>query len=548
MGIVTRRLLAAAVMAAVLVSGCSRVSTGAGGAHGSSRGIPGVVRIVGIGSMDNPNPELSAQIAAVDVAMLWGGWFFIVDDKGGLEPDLATEEPTLRNGGISKDGLTIRYHLRRGVQWQDGQPFTARDAIFTWHAIMNPANNILSRTGYDVIASMEAPDPYTLLVHLKHPYSPAVASYFSMSGVAMCVLPEHLLGGMHDINHAAYNSKPVGTGPFIVEQYDPQSGFVLTANPHFWRGAPKLREIRVMLVADENTRAVMMRTGEADLYYDPASRMVPELRTIPGTRVLRTPFNEFWYLSFNLNHPPLDDIRVRRAIAMAIDKQYVVTTILHGAAIPAQSDQPSFSWAHDPTLHAPPYDPAAAGRLLDSAGWSLGPDGYRHKAGKLLELTYSYSTNAGDAVRYGPLFQSTMKQLGIAINVKGYPDAIYYESKPAGGILYNGRFDIAFEGWIAGVDPDDRTLWACDQQPPNGFNSSFLCDPRVDAQENIATTSYDRSTRRAAYFRIQRLLNEDLPAVFLYWDLRNDDIRDGFTGYRPAPDVTEFWNSWEWNT
>jgi peptide/nickel transport system substrate-binding protein len=535
---------AAAIVAAVVLAGCSHVTTGP---RRQTELVPGVVRIVGIGSLDNPNPELSAQIFSVDLAMLWGGWFFIVNDRGGLEPDLATVEPTLRNGGISKDGLTIRYQLRRGVDWQDGQPFTARDAIFTWRVIMNPVNNIIARTGYDQIASMEAPDPYALIVHLKRPYSPAIASFFSMSGVPMCVLPEHLLRDMPNINHAAFNNKPVGTGPFIVDRYDPQTGFVLKANPHYWRGRPKLDEIRLLFVADENTRAIMMRTGEADLYFDPANRIVPELRTIPSTRVLRTPFNEFWYMGFNLKHPPLDDVRVRRAIAMGIDKDYIVRDVLHGAAIVAQGDQPAFSWAHDSRVRAPAYDPAAAARLLNSAGWRLGPDSYRHRSGKLLELTYAYSTNAGDAVRYGPIFQSTMKQLGIAIDVKGYPDAIYYAAKPAGGILNNGHFDIAFEGWIGGVDPDDRTLWACDQQPPNGFNTTGLCDPRIDAQENMATTSYDRAVRTAAYHRIQSLLNEDVPVIFLYWELRNDSIRDGLTGYRPAPAVSEFWNSWQWD-
>ena len=547
MGALSTRVTAA-VLAAVMFFGCSRVSTGVRPAHGASRIIPGVVRIVGIGSLDNPNPELSAQVFSVDLGMLWGGWFFVVNDKGKLEPDLATDEPTLRNGGISKDGLTIRYHLRRGVEWHDGQPFTARDAIFTWRAIMNPENNILSRVGYDRIASMSAPDPYTLVVHLKRPFSPAVASFFAMSGVPMCVLPEHALEGMRNINQAAFNRKPIGTGPFIVNRYDPQSGFIFKANPHYWRGPPKLQEVRVIYVADENTRAVMMRTGEADLYYDPANRIVPALKTIPDTRVLRTPFNEFWYLGFNLSHPPLDDVRVRRAIAMGVDKNYVVNEVLHGAAIPAQSDQPFFSWAYDSSVHAPSYDPATAARLLNSSGWRLGADGYRRRSGKLLELTYAYSTNAGDAVRYGPVFQSTMKQLGIAINLKGYPDAIYYAAKQAGGILNNGRFDIAYEGWIGGVDPDDRTLWACDQRPPGGFNQQLLCDPRVDEQEDIATTSYDQNVRRAAYFRIQHLLNEDLPVIFLYWELRNDDIRDGFSGYKPAPAVSEFWNSWEWKT
>lgn len=540
--------MTAAALAAVLLVGCSRVSTGVGPGRSGSNLIPGVVRIVGIGTLDNPIPELSAQIFSVDIAMLWGGWFFVVNDKGRLEPDLVTQEPTLRNGGISKDGLTIRYHLRRGVQWQDGQPFTARDAIFTWHVIMNPENNVVSRVGYDRIVSMSAPDPYTLVVRLKRPFSPAVASFFAMSGVPMCVLPEHLLGGLRNINQAAFNRKPVGTGPFIVESYEPQSGFILKANPHYWRGPPKLKEIRVIFVADENTRAVMMRTGEADLYYDPANRMVPALRAIPGTHVLRTSFDEFWYLGFNLTHAPLDDVRVRRAIAMGVDKNYVVNEVLHGAAIPAQSDQPSFSWAYDPNVRAPSYDLPAAARLLDSAGWRVGADGYRHSGGKLLELTYAYSINSGDSVRYGPVFQSTMKQLGIAVSLKGYPDSIYYAAKQTGGILNNGRFDVAYQGWIAGLDPDDRTLWACDQRPPGGFNQQLLCDPRVDQQEDIATTSYDRNVRKAAYFRIQYLLNEDLPVIFLYWELRNDSIREGFAGYKPAPAVSEFWNSWEWKS
>ena len=149
---VVTALVTAAAMAAVLSgSACTKVSTGR---PLSSRAVPGVVRIVGIGSMDKMVPELSATIAAVDVGMFWAGWFFIVNDKGQLEPDLATEVPTPSNGGISKDGLTIRYHLRRGVTWHDGVAFTSRDAIFTWRLIMNPNNNVLSRTGYDQVASM----------------------------------------------------------------------------------------------------------------------------------------------------------------------------------------------------------------------------------------------------------------------------------------------------------------------------------------------------------------------------------------------------------
>lgn len=534
----------AAALAVIALSSCSRVSTGGSSSGGGA--VPGVVRIVGIESMDNLVPELSATSAAVDVGMFWGGWFFLVNDKGELEPDLATEVPTLENGGISKDGLTIRYRLRRGVRWQDGAPFTAADAIFTWRQIMNPQNNVLTRSGYDQIGSMNAPDPYTLLVHLKHPYSPAVASFFGPSLAPMCVLPEHLLKGLPNINHAAYTRKPVGTGPFIVASYEPGLSIVLRANPDYWRGKPKLREVRFLFVADSNTKAVMMRTGEADLNYDPANQIVPELASIPDTHVLHVPFNEFWYLGFNLTHPPLDDIRVRRAIAMGVDKQYVIRTILHGLATPAQSDQPAYSWAYDATVRAASYDPTGAARLLDSAGWKMGPDGIRHKDGKALELTYAYSINAPDTQRLSPIFQGEMKQIGISIRVKGYSNGLYYAAKPSGGIVQSGNFDIAAQGWLGGVDPDDKTLWTCDERPPNGFNAQLLCDSRIDAQERIALTSYDRNIRKTAYQRIQRLLNEDIPVVFLYWTMRNDSVRNSLRGYRPAPTVTEFWNSWAW--
>ena len=539
----------AAVVAAVLFSAgltaCSKVTSGGGVAQ--SHRLPGVVRIVGAGSMDSAVPELSAIISSTDAGMFWAGWFFTVNAQGDLEPDLATEIPTLRNGGISPDGLRITYHLRRGVLWQDGYPFTARDAIFTWQQIMNPANNVLSREGYNQIASMTASDPHTLVVRLKHPYSPAVASFFGPSLVPECVLPEHLLRGLHDLNHAAYNRQPIGTGPFIVEHFDPSSGLIMKANPHYWRGPPKLREVRFMLVSDENTRLVEMRTGEADLFYDPGTRLVPELATIPDTHELHTTFNEFWYLTFNLTRPAFADKRVRRAISMAVDRDYIIRTVLHGAATPAYSDQPRFSWAFDPAVTAPRYDPAAAAGLLDAAGWRAGPGGVRARGGVPLELEYAFDNNLGDAARIAEIVQSELQQIGIPVHLKGYPESLYYAAKQAGGILNNGQFDIAHEGWIGGVDPDDKTLWTCDERPPNGFNQSFLCDPRIDAQENVALTSYDRAVRKRAYSKIQRLLADDLPVVFLYWTMRNDSVRNGLRGYRPAPSVTEFWNSWDWS-
>lgn len=538
------RLAIALVLAvAVAAAGCSKVQSGAAPNSGA---VPGVVRIVGFGSNDSLIPELSASASSIDVGQFWAAWFFQVSERGDLEPELATEIPSPQNGGVSRDGLTITYHLRKGVTWQDGATFTAADAIFTWHLIMDPRNNVLTREGYDDIASMTAPDPYTLRITLKKPYAPAIATFFGPSLQPMPVLPEHLLKGLPDINHATYNNRPVGTGPFYVDSFEPGNKIVLKPNAHYWRGAPKLSEVDFLVVTDPNTQTTMMRTREADLYYDPGNSQVAELQTIPGVHMVEKIFNEYWYLIMNERHPPLDDVRVRRAISMATDRAYVSRVVMHGLATPAQTDQPPFSWAFDPNVHQPSFDPAGAARLLDEAGWKLGPDGYRSKNGTELSLVFATGTAWEDARKLAPVFQAMMQRVGIRVVIKFYPTSILEGSAGSGGVINNGRFDLAYTGWIAGVDPDDDALWACDQMPPAGWNQGYLCDPRIDAEEHIALTQYDRATRRAAYWRIQELLAQDVPVIFMYYANRDDAVRDGFENYRPAPAVTEFWNTYQW--
>ncbi|MBV8172713.1 MAG: hypothetical protein JO219_12370, partial [Candidatus Eremiobacteraeota bacterium] len=387
-----------ALIAMCVLFGCTKVQTSTQ-APGQAPSHPGVVRIVGAGTIDSLVPELSASAAASDASMFWGAWFFLVDEKGALIPELATAIPTHENGGISADGKTITYQLRKGVLWHDGQPFSADDAVFTWHQIMNPANNVVTRTGYDQIVAMEAPDAHTLVVHLKGPYAPAIATFFAPSLAPMPVLPAHLLKGLPDINHAAYDNKPVGTGPFMVASYEPQVGLTLVANPHYWRGPPKLKQIDYLIVSDSNTRTIMMRTGEADLYSDANVNQLPELAVIPRAKLLRTRFNEFWYITFNVTHPPLDDKRVRRALAMSIDKAYIIRNVAHGAADPAVGDQPAYLYTYDPHVPAPQYDPRAAAALFDAAGWTMGPDGVRAKGGKPLQLVYVFDREGSDGER-----------------------------------------------------------------------------------------------------------------------------------------------------
>ena len=531
------------MLVVLALAACTKVQTSTQlGPRGNAH--PGTLRIVGAGTIDTLVPELSSSAASSDAAMFWGGWLFLVNDQGRLEPDLATAVPTKENGGISADGRTITYHLRKGVLWHDGAPFDARDVIFTYHAVMNPENNVLTRTGYDQIESMRAPDPYTVVVRLARPYAPAVATFFAPSLAPFPILPEHLLKDLSNINHAAFNIKPVGTGPFIVTKYEQAVGITMVANPHYWRGPPKLKELDYLIIPSSTTRSVMMRTGEADLYSDPQINQLPELASIPGTTLLHTLFNEFTYITFNVTHPPLDDVNVRRALAMTIDKHYIIHNVMHDGAAPAVGDQPPYMFTYDPNIPAPTYDPKAAAAELERAGWRLGTDGYRAKAGKRLSVTYVFDHEANDGERIGVILQQQMRAIGVDLAIKPYAHSLYYADKHMGGILTNGKYDVAFQGWIGGVDPDDIALWACDQR--GAFNNSFICDPRIDEQERIALTHYDEPTRRAAYRQIDTLLAQDVPTVFLWWQKRNDLVANTVQNYRPAPAVTTFWNSWQW--
>jgi peptide/nickel transport system substrate-binding protein len=479
--------------------------------------------------------------------MFWGGWFFLVDSKGNLQPDLATEIPTPHNGGISADGLSITYHLRKGVRWHDGAPFDARDVIFTYHAIMNPANNIVTRSGYDQIAEITAPDPFIIKIRLKKPYAPAVATFFAPSQAPFCILPAHLLAKLPDINHADYARKPIGTGAFVVTRYQPGIELDLEANPHYWRGAPRLKAVRWLNVPNANTAVVMMRTGEADIFPRPPETVVPELETIAGIHLVHRLWDQFEYLGFNLTHAPLDDRRLRIALSMAVDRPRLLQTILHGNGAIANGDQPGYSWAFDPQAKSPPFDPAAAARMLDELGWQVGADGVRSKDGKRLAFGLVYSISDHNASRFAPILQNAWRKLGVDITIKSFPNSLYYATKAGGGIVNSGKYDIAAEGWIGGVDPDNSTLWACDARPPNGFNTTLLCDPAVDQQINLTLTKYDQAVRRAAYWKIQELLDSVVNVDFLYWVNRNDAVRDGIGGFDPPPTVTPYWNVWNWS-
>ncbi|MDQ6768244.1 MAG: peptide ABC transporter substrate-binding protein [Candidatus Eremiobacteraeota bacterium] len=539
-------LVLCALLVLMIAPSCTRSPSEFSGrqARGNSWTIHGVLRIADTRQPDSLNPLLSFGQVATDLSMFWAAYLFRWNDRNELVPELATQVPTQRNGGISQDGLTITYQLRKGVRWHDGAPFTADDVLFTWQQVMNPLNNVQGRVGYDSITSIEALDSARIRVHLKQRFAPFVETFFTMSGATYCILPKHLLSGHADINHAPYNSLPIGTGPFRVAAYEKASEIRFVANRSYWRGPPHLKEIVYRIVPDDNTVLTQLNTHEADFWMAAPIVHIAALRSIPGVRIYRIPFTAFEFLGFNTEHAALQDVRVRQALRLATDVGQLASALAHNRTVPAQSDQPPFSWAFNADLKKYPYDPIRAAQLLDQARWKRSADGYRYKNGQRLDLVMvsAIGSSLGSAIDL--LVQSDWKKIGVNVAIKNYPTDLLGS---ADGIYRTGRFDVFFDSWTNGVDPDDSQIFMCNQRPPRGANYFRFCNRTLDAAEQVALREYSRAQRKPAYDTIQAILAQEQPIIVLWFDERQDVANSDLRAYRPAHAVTTFWNPWEWS-
>jgi peptide/nickel transport system substrate-binding protein len=545
----SRILLAAAVACIVLsASACSKVTTGTGGAsHIRAAGpIPGVLRYADIAEPDSLSTLLSTQIVTADLSYLMFSYFFNYDGHDNFVPEIATQVPTLANGGISPDGKTITYHLRRGVKWQDGVPLTSKDIVFTYHAIMNPKNNVQVQTGYDQIASVDAKGDYTVVVHMRTVFSPIVAFFMCMQG-GFSILPAHLLAQYPDLNHVAWNAAPIGSGPFKFKEWVHGDHITMEANPLYWRGPPHLKQIIFRFVSDTNTIMTQLQTHEVDAWFRAEPGKYAQLRAIPGYKVYVSPENVFGHLDFNTKDPVLADVSVRQAIESAIDRKRIVADATGGVYEPTDTDQSVFSWAND--HHAPffPYDPTKAQALLTAAGWKLGPDGIRVKDGKRLSLQLSYIGGQSIGEKIADMVQQQEKSVGVEITQKTYLAPLFFAAQQSGGILNSGKYQMAYYGWVSGIDPDNSPLYGCDEFPPKGQNMLFWCDQTLQTAEAGALSTMDQERRTKNYHIISTELGEQAPTVFLFSERRVDIVPVQFQGFVPSPAESAFWNAWQWS-
>ena len=310
------------------------------------------------------NPLYLQGSDAIDIATLGYSFLTNYDAHGGIIANAATTVPTIANGGISRDGKRIVFHLRRDITWQDGHPLTARDVVFTYRAIMNPSNAVTTRSGYDRIAKVWARDPYTVVVELPQPYAPVVTAFFGGES-NYPILPAHLLARYASLNHVAFNGAPIGSGPYRFTKWVRGERLDLTANDRYYGTKPAIRHLRLRFIHDPSTVVNELMTQEVDATFDdPIPSTIPALRSLPNHRMIATLLPNFGAILFNMSDAVMKDLAIRRAFASAIDRRTLVAKAAFGLYDADTGMRGMFTWAFDPSAGTIAYDPSRARTLL----------------------------------------------------------------------------------------------------------------------------------------------------------------------------------------
>jgi ABC-type transport system substrate-binding protein len=351
------------------------------------------------------------------------------------------------------------------------------------------------------------------------------------------VLPAHLLATAGPLERSPFGAAPVGDGPYRLLWWHRGEGLRYAPNERYWRGHPRAA-LDVRIAPDPSTNLVLLQSGQLDWNLI-APAQLTTLRGNGALSFLRAPSAVVAGLAFNTARAPFDDPRLRRAVAMSIDREAISRKITLGYYPVANSIQPQFSWAYDRAVRQPGYDPAGADRLFASAGWRRGPDAVLRKNGRAFEALYVQFPESNTGVRVATAVQAALHERGISVEIKSISNAQLF--MPRTGALSAGQFDLAYVPWTMGPDPDDSAILSC------GGSSNYMrwCDPSVTALESAALTQTDREVRRGLYRRIATIVARDVPILYLFdADYTYAHLRS-LESFDPGPFVPT-WNAWMW--
>jgi peptide/nickel transport system substrate-binding protein len=403
--------------------------------------------------------------------------------------------PALAERWEIPDPRTYVFHLHPGVKFHNGAALTARDVKWTFDSLLQGKIRSTKSAAFRLVDQVEARDDLTVVFHLKEPFATLL---WNLSDGAIGIVPNGTLDEM--------SQHPIGSGPFRFVSAEPDKEVVIERNPEYWRGTARIERVRFAVVPDINTRALELRKGSADIVMNALTPdMVVTLEREPALEVLRGPGTILQYMAFNFRDPLLKDVRVRQALAYAIDRGPILEYLWRGFAQPADSILPPESWAYTNAVRTYHHDPQRARDILDEAG-------YRPVNGVRFHLTMKTSTDENTRLMVAVL-QQQLREVGIRLDIRTFEFATFFSD------VTKGAFQLYSLRWIGGNEDPDIFEYAfhTSKFTPNGANRSFYSNPRVDALIDQARMELDQGKRKVLYGEIQKILAEDVPSINLWY-------------------------------
>ncbi len=473
-----------------------------------------------IGEASNLIPYLATDTASHDVA----GLIFISPLK--YNKDLQIEPYAAESYSIEDDGKLLRFTLRKGIFWEDGVELTADDVEFTWKIVTDPKTASPYAGDFMQVKEFRKTGRYSFEVYYEKYFARALSSWMS------AILPKHILDGQ-DLRNTTFARKPIGAGPYRLKTWETGLRVTLSASPTYFMGKPYIENVTYRIIPDISTMFLETRAGKLDVM-----NLTPQqyLRQTSGA-LWDLNFNKYRYLSsmyvfmgFNMLHPLFQDVRMRRAISYAIDREGIVKGVLMGQGVPAFGPYKPGSWAYHDKLKPVSQNVAKAKELLTELGFvDQDGDGILEKDGQ--DLSFTILTNQGNEQRIltAIVIQSQLKDIGIDVQIRTVEWAAFIKE-----FVDTGRFDTVILGWTIGQDPDIYDVWHSSKAKSGGLNFTRYINPEIDALLEAGRGTPDMTKRKKIYAKLQEIMHDEQPYCFLFVPYALPVIQSRFKGIEPA--------------
>ncbi len=435
-----------------------------------------------------------------------------VNDESEIVPALA------ESWEFSEDNLTLTFHLRDGVTFSNGRPLTAEDVLYTYQRILDPETGSGNAYLLDGVADISAPDERTVVFTLEEPNAVLLGNLASSKQLGIIA--------RESVEDGTINTQPIGTGPFVISDFQPGVKVMLTRNENYWQeGLPYLDAVDIRIIPDESVRRSALISGDVDWTISVPAQSVEELKARDDVVVDEVPAGAYWYIGVNTEREPLNNPEVRQALAFAVNRDNVAAAAAFGNAQTTEDPIPASSvWAFGYSPYE--YNPEKARELLAAAGY---PDGF--------EMEIMPTTQYEESVRAAQVIQADLANVGVQATIRTLEWAEWLEEEGA------GNYDTYVCSWNGGTDPED--YFYAQHKTGEVFNFTGYSNPKVDELLDEGRVTRDQAERKDIYAEVNKIIVDDAPYIYLYNPLEINVYKPYVMGYQARPDqdirFTETW-------